>query len=364
MSLILGLGTALPDHRMNQADMSSSMARALKLDPVKAKRYSKIGCKTAIEHRFSVLSDFTHQDSSQWEFWGPNFPDIQPTLLDRNLRYHQEAPQLADNAVQKALTNWGGDPGDITHVIVVSCTGIMVPGIDVHLVDEFKLNPNVERFGIHFMGCFAALKGLAAAIALCHENPTHRVLVLCIELCSLHFQNSEHGDTLLANLLFADGAAAVVMGNDSANKDAWHVVKRASSLLPDSREFMSWNIGPSALEMHMTKEVPSHIRKHIKSFVHRMTDEQAVKQSAFAIHPGGKTILQSVESACDLKKDQTTASWEVLRDCGNMSSPTVLFILERLLQADHQPEQIVMLGFGPGLTAEGMVLRRGPADQD
>ncbi|MCH9769915.1 MAG: type III polyketide synthase [Gammaproteobacteria bacterium] len=357
MSTILGIGTAVPNFKMQQDYLASFMAKALKLNAAHAAKFEKVGVNTVIEERYSVLGDFLEEVEQDKVFLGANFPDSQPSLQLRNQRYQQEALPLAYRAARLACQSWGGDYQAITHVVVVSCTGIMMPGLDAHLVDQLSLNPKVERIGVHFMGCFGAFKGLAVASALSRENAKNRILLVCLELCSLHFQDSEHQDTLLANLLFADGCAAVIVG-DAANTNAGcKIIKRESYLLPGSRDTMSWDIGPTALEMHMTKETPAKIRSAIKPFVERLLPGKFA-EADFIIHPGGKAILHAVEMACQLKKTQTQHSWEILRRYGNMSSPTVLFILKRLLQDPDGQKQFVMLGFGPGLTVEGLLCQR------
>lgn len=357
MTAILGLGVAAPQYKMSQSDLAQLMAEALEFDATQSHQYQKIGANTAIDYRSSVLADFSNQLGEQKKFLGVTFPQPQPNLHQRNQRYQKEAPQLGIKAARNAMIDWGGDAKHITHVVVVSCTGVMVPGLDVSLVDALNLNPQVERFGIHFMGCFGALKGLALASALCKENPTHHVLVLCVELCSLHFQASDYQDTLLSNLLFADGAAAVIMSASANDNAQCKITKRQSFLLPHTRDTMSWDIGATALEMHMTRDTPNQIRNSIRPFVQELLDGDEIHSADFVIHPGGKAILHAVERACDLSKQQTQSSWEVLRNYGNMSSPTVLFILQRLLQQETVKPKIVMLGFGPGLTVEGMVLQ-------
>ncbi|MDF1653785.1 MAG: type III polyketide synthase [Coxiellaceae bacterium] len=356
MTAILGIGAAVPQYKMNQLDLAALIAKSLELDDVQSQRYQKIAKHSSIEHRYSVLDDFAEGLVHRQEFLGESLPQSQPSLYRRNIIYKQQAPLLASAAVKNAIKNWGGNTEEITHLIVVSCTGIIVPGIDVLLTESLSLQPDVERYGIHFMGCFGAFKGLAVADALCHENSNNKVLVVCVELCTLHFQDSENEDTLLSNLLFADGSAAAILGQDDDGQAKCRIVKRQSYLLPDSQCDMSWDIGSVALEMRISKRVPEAIREYILPFVEGLVGEENIESADFIIHPGGKAILHGVERACSLAKSQTTASWEVLRDYGNMSSATVLFILERYLQQQQLGRNIVMLGFGPGLTVEGMLL--------
>ena len=235
----------------------------------------------------------------------------------------------------------------------------MAPGLEFHLVDSLGLDRSVQRLGISFMGCFGAFKGLAIARTLAVEDPSHRILVVCTELCSLHFHLDGRLDTHVANALFSDGAAAVVVGSRPRPDETplFELIRNASLALEDSLELMTWEAADEGLVMRLSNEVPGLIEKHVKPFANELLEEALTFDNcSWALHPGGKAILQAIEQTCSLEPDQTTASWETLRDYGNMSSATFLFVLDRQRQGP-QRAYTVGLGFGPGLSIEGLLLR-------
>jgi predicted naringenin-chalcone synthase len=223
------------------------------------------------------------------------------------------------------------------------------------------LNRNVNRFGINFMGCFGAFKALEVANAFAQMDPKNRVLVVCTELCSLHLQDDLSSDTILANSLFADGASAVIVGNArGVNNESplYEIVKHSSFALDKSQNLMSWEASNRGYLMKLSGFVPLSLSRHIETFSNALIENCAsIAECDWAIHPGGKAILQVIEKKLSLKKEQTVSSWETLADYGNMSSATILFVLENLLKKKSTNKTVVGLGFGPGLSVEGNVLR-------
>jgi predicted naringenin-chalcone synthase len=238
---------------------------------------------------------------------------------------------------------------------------MMAPGIEFLLIEQLGLSRDVERLGINFMGCFGAFKGLAIAKALAKESSHHRVLVVCIELCSLHFQGDLEIDTMVANSIFADGAAAVVVGMEprTEEKPLLEMHSQGSAALDDTKDLMTWEAGDYGYQMRLSALIPSHLERNISSFAQRiMGSNIPFDHCTWAVHPGGKAILESITKACRLQKEQLAASYQVLYDYGNMSSPTFLFVLKEILKASCPKKWIVGLGFGPGLSIEGALLKR------
>lgn len=356
---IFGLATAVPEHWVGQQEAASRMIDAFALEGREADRLARIYERSSISKRHSVLEDF-QRPVSEWQFWGPQFPNVVPGMAARNEVYKREAPRLAAQAAEKALRQWGGKKEHITHVISVSCTGVLAPGIEFLLIDSLGLSRGVERLGINFMGCFGAFKGLAVAKALACENPSYRILVVCTELCSLHLQSEGHVDQHVANALFADGAAAVVVGGCPVQGESpqWELVRRASMAVEHSLDLMTWEAGNSGYVMRLSAEVPRRIEEHIESFAHQLVkSDTSLSQCAWAVHPGGKAILHAVEKACGLTPVHTEASWKVLDRYGTMSSATFLFVLEELSHSKEDCPWCVGLGMGPGLSIEGLLLR-------
>jgi predicted naringenin-chalcone synthase len=248
----------------------------------------------------------------------------------------------------------------ITHVITVSCTGFLAPGLDVALIRGLGLASTVQRTHIGYMGCHGALNGLRVARAFADAEPDARVLLCAVELCSLHFHYSWDPQKMIANAIFADGAAALVGApGETAPAGFWRASASGSCLLPNSTEAMTWTIGDHGFEMTLSKRVPGLIATHLRPWLEAWLAAQKLalaEVASWAVHPGGPRILSAVEEALGLSPEETAASRSVFAAYGNMSSPTVLFILDELIRSGAA-RPCVALGFGPGLMVEAMLFR-------
>lgn len=357
---LLALATAVPPHVYTQEEIARKSIDVFSLNQEKAEVVNRIYQNSSINQRYSIIEDF-HKPREEWDFWGSQYPQTVPGMTSRNMRYKQEAPKLALEAAKQALKRWGGDISQITHVISVSCTGVIAPGIEFLLMQELGLSSTVNRLGVNFMGCFGAFKGLSVARAFALENSKNRILLVCTELCSLHLQADQDGETLLANSLFGDGAAAAIVGADpqSAENPLWEIVRTHSLGFKNSLDKMSWEASDRGFLMRLSHTVPVLIGRQIKEFVEDLlTKEIEITQCDWAIHPGGKSIIQAVERALQLQPDLTKCSWETFANYGNMSSATFLFVLDHLSQQAERRSWTAGVGFGPGLSAEGILLRR------
>ena len=202
---------------------------------------------SAIQKRHSVIPDFNHT-RDEWKFWGSDYPKKIPGMSHRNNRYKEEAPKLAEQAARLVLERWGGDAASISHLISVSCTGMMAPGIEFHLMQNLGLSPTINRLGINFMGCFGAFKGLSVANAFAKENEKHRILLVCSELCSLHLQADQDIETMTGQALFADGAAGAVIGAQPTHGETplWEMIRSHSLGFKNSLEKC---LGKQAIEV-------------------------------------------------------------------------------------------------------------------
>jgi predicted naringenin-chalcone synthase len=252
-------------------------------------------------------------------------------------------------------------PSSITHLLTVSCTGFFAPGLDCALIERLALSPSVHRLHIGFMGCHGAFNALAAARDAVRADRNAKVLVCSVELCSLHLAYDFDPGQLVANGLFGDGAAAVVVGRPRRrDSSAWILRDCASQLLLDSRDAMTWKIGDHGFQMTLSPGVPNIIRRQLRDWVepwlsrHNLTLPDI---SDWAIHPGGPKILSAAAEALGLPESATRYSRAILREHGNLSSASVLFILQKM-GADENPGPCVAIGLGPGLMAEGMMLQR------
>jgi len=312
-----------------------------------------------VENRHSVLP---YQIAKQWlppcpaDLPAENRPTTAgPTTAERMRFYAEHAPPLAAAAARRALEAAQLEGSQITHLVTVTCTGFDAPGVDVALLGRLGLPRTTQRIQVGFMGCHGAINGLRVAEALATADPRARILLCATELCTLHYRFQWDPDKIVANALFADGAAAVVGSAPAANSNGgWTVAATGSCLIPDSEDAMSWRIGDNGFEMTLAARVPELIQRHLRPWLSAWLDQHGQSLESirsFAIHPGGPRILAAVEESLGLPRDATAVSREILAHHGNMSSPTVLFIINRLRELDS-PLPCLSLGFGPGLFAE------------
>jgi predicted naringenin-chalcone synthase len=367
MSLaIVGLGTAVPATRVTQAE-AMAVARALccRTDE-QATWLPGLYAHSGIDTRHFAFDaavmrdvlDGTRHSGSPFLPTG-SADDRGPTAGRRMRHYAEHAGPLAVGAARQALARSGLGPRQITHLVTVSCTGFRAPGVDVEIVKHLGLAATVQRTHVGFMGCHGALNGLRVARAYVEADPAARVLLCAVELCVLHYHYEWDPQRMIANALFADGAAAVVGVHDgAAPPDAWRVTASGACLFPDCEDAMTWSIGDYNFEMTLSKRVPALIGEGLRPWLEAWLADSGVAfadVASWAIHPGGPRILSAVEEALGLGREGATASREVFAEYGNMSSPTVLFILERL-RSRGAPRPCVALGFGPGLAAEAALL--------
>ena len=366
MSLTIhGLGTALPPHRLAEGDAATIAARVAlpeqEPSPSKRRLLETLHRRSGVAMRHIVLEDLTGKNSGHDQSF---FGATSPGTGERMRRYTQEAPPLALRAVRVALEQAQLPPERITHLVTVSCTGFHAPGVDLALMAALPLRPSVARTHVGFMGCHAALNGLRVAAGFTGADLEACVLLCAVELCSLHLQYGWEADRIVANALFADGAAALVASSEGPKagmKSAsglrrW--IASGSLLVPASAEAMSWAIEDHGFVMGLSPQVPDLIAEHLRPWLEGwLADHQLTLESigCWAVHPGGPRILSAVTETLGLDPALIEPSRSVLRDCGNMSSPTLLFILERLRRSGA-PGPCLAMAFGPGLCVEVALL--------
>jgi predicted naringenin-chalcone synthase len=357
---ILSLETAVPQYSQDQTEVADKMAAFLDLPPERAALLKRIFKGTCIEKRHTAIEDYVRNPMCG-DFLGDSSASSALGMSRRNEAYKQHALPLSLQSAEQALEAWGGPRESITHVVYVSCTGLVAPGIEFHLMNALGLNKSVQRFALNFMGCFGAFKGLAMARSFANEHPDHRILLVCTELCSLHFDLSGEPESFVPMAIFADGSAAAVVGQDPSDGETplFTIEKTASIALEDSLEDMSWEATDRGLRMALSPKVPEKVKGRARSFAETLIgSERRIADCDWALHPGGKAILNVIEERCGLSKDQTAPSWKVLKHYGNMSSSTFLFVLHEQLQRPTHRLWSVGIGFGPGLSMEGLVLER------
>ncbi len=351
---LLGIGTAVPSHSMSQEAAAELAKKFCCKTEEEARRLDTLYLRTQIRRRGSVLLN----ENSQLELTDPfllHALESGPSTRQRMERYIEEAVPLALRAARQALDESSTSSSEITHLITVSCTGFAAPGVDIALIKELNLSSNVSRTHIGFMGCHGALNGLRVASALAESAPDSRVLLSAVELCSLHFYYGWDPEKIVANGLFADGSAALVAAAGHQIEDKhWKLRASGAHIFPNSQNAMKWGIGDFGFEMELSPELPQLISSHLRSWLEDWLAGQnlEIKQiRSWAVHPGGPRILQAVRDSLGLSEKALAVSKEVLMEYGNMSSPTLLFILDRL-QKKNAPLPCVALGFGPGLAIE------------
>ena len=321
-------------------------------DPRLRPLFDRMASRSGIDHRYSVLtpdraSREFHVNAHEFYRRG-QFPDT----ASRMKIFERFAPVLAQRALNNlALTD--AERNGITHVLVTTCTGLYAPGLDFDIVDHLGLNTHVERTMIGFMGCYAAINGLKAARHIVRSESGAKVLMVNLELCTLHLQETFDLEQVLSFLVFSDGAAASLI---SAEPTGVELDSFRAVVIPQTRELITWKIRGIGFDMLLSGQVPGAIAKALEcSGGEVLADAQVADVQLWGVHPGGKSVLDAVERGLALPSDALAASREVLNRFGNMSSATVMFVLERLMAAAKPGERGCAMSFGPGLTAETML---------
>lgn len=313
---------------------------------------------SSIDKRHSVVRDFVGDDPGGFLYDRGEQEFLVPGTARRNEIYTRESGNLAGEAAREGLERSGTEPGVVTHLITVSCTGFFAPGPDIELVDKLCLRREVERYHIGFMGCYGAFPALRLARSICLADPDAVVLVVAVELCTLHLQATGDSDSLLAGSVFADGAAAAVVGSRPGGRAELVLDAFANTLIPGARDEMAWTVGDTGFEMKLSGRIPAVIECEARDALAPLLDRAGLSPqqvAEWAVHPGGRAILDRFEAALGLGADALWASRDVLRRYGNMSSATVLFVLERIIsQGPGGP--VAALAFGPGLAVESALL--------
>jgi predicted naringenin-chalcone synthase len=356
MSIYLhSIATVVPDTVYSQAEAGERMKKQYASDRRLERLVHRIYSQSGIEKRYSVVKDFV-LGAPEGPFYEPENHTLKlPSTKVRNDIYTEEAKKLFVCAAQKVLRASTFEAKDISHVVTVSCTGFFAPGPDYYIVKELGLPPSTHRYHVGFMGCFAAFPALKMAQAFCEADPNAVVLVISLELCSLHLQRSVDIDTIVAASVFADGGAAVIVSAKEPQGSALRADTFATTITPTGEEDMAWTIGDTGFDIVLSTYVPDILESNIQSVVQPLLEQASLTKSDvrhWAVHPGGRAILDKVRNGLDLDEAQLSIPRAVLRDYGNMSSATILFVLKDMLREAKNNEKIYAMAFGPGLTVE------------
>ncbi|MFW7414870.1 type III polyketide synthase [Demequina sp. SO4-18] len=373
---VRSIATAVPPTVLEQDRVRDLFASQADVTRAARRLIGAVFDASAIERRHTVMSDFAGTTSAAADFYDANSQTIlTPSTGTRNAVYTREVQPLLTRAAANAIDQAPGlDRSDITHVVTVSCTGFFAPGPDYVLVRDLGLHPSTRRLHIGFMGCYGAFPALRAAVSTCVAEPNAVVLIVCVELCTLHVRSANDPDTIVASSVFADGAAAAVVSARTApaGSTVLDIDAQETALTDGGEADMAWTIGDLGFEMVLSRYVPRIIEDQIVDallpLVGRLPQSAAPAWSdieRWAVHPGGRAILDRVQHALALTDEQMAPSRAVLRDYGNMSSATVLFILRQHLEVDGRtagvpsgPERVAAMAFGPGLTVESALFTR------
>jgi predicted naringenin-chalcone synthase len=353
---IAGIGTAVPVHRISQND-AAEIAKQYSCETAAQERLLKTLYRRAgVESRSSVVLERSDGPLDERQSF---YTAADPTTLGRMRKYEASAGALAAAACAEALQDAAVAPSRVTHLITVSCSGFYAPGFDISLIKQLPLPPSVARVHLGFMGCQGVFNALRVAQAFLEADPAAAVLLCALELCSLHHQYGWDAEKVVANALFADGSGAVVAINAPATKPhQYRLLASGSIVLENSEDAMTWRIGNQGFEMSLSPRVPGLICHHLRPWLEDWLASQNASLASvgsWAVHPGGPRILSAVSEAMSLDRAALAISQEVLANYGNMSSPTILFILDRFRTANTK-RPLVALAFGPGLTVEAALL--------
>lgn len=365
MSKIVSIGTAVPAFRHKQQDILQFMQHVYGLAPDDKRKLGFLYRQSAIDTRYSVIPDYS-KGVSEWKFY-PATENLEPfpSLEQRMVWYQKYAAPLSMYAIRDCLDG-KLKPGDVTHLITVSCTGMSAPGLDLQLMELLDLPRNAWRSSVNFMGCYAAVHALKVADALCRSDQHAKVLIVCTELCTLHFQREATMDNMASSLLFADGSAAALVTHSENRLRGLELAGFYGEVISRGKQDMSWELSSTGFLMTLSSYIPELVEADFAAITQRALQYMGFSQEQidhWCIHPGGKKILEAVVRSLQLPADALQTCADVLRQYGNMSSPTILFVLKKYLQqalsTSNAGNAAHLFGaaFGPGLTMETFVAR-------
>ena len=313
---------------------------------------------SGIEHRYSAIPDYSNE-INDWKFY-PQSENLEPfPSIERRMDFfNKHAGILSVAAIRDCIKNVIA-AREITHLVTVSCTGMSAPGLDLQVLELLELPKNIYRTSVNFMGCYAAIHALKIADSICKAEENAKVMIVCTELCTLHFQKEPTIDNITSSLLFGDGAAAVLVTHDDTSENGLRLDHFYSEVITRGKKDMAWEMSSSGFLMTLSGYVPQLLEEDFSPLVARALDQAGIKKQTitrWCIHPGGKRILDSIYKSLELINGELDDCYSVLQDCGNMSSATILFVLKKIMEKDQsKDEKIFGAAFGPGLTMETFV---------
>ena len=359
MSKIVSIGKAVPAYAHQQHDILSFMQRIYAMNEAGNRKLQFLYHQSGIDTRYSVIGDYT-KPAREWRFYPPteNLEPF-PALESRMHCYEQHAAPLSLEAIRDCLDGKLA-PREITHLITVSCTGMSAPGLDLEIVALLGLPKTIFRTSVNFMGCYAAIHALKLADALCASDGDAKILIVCTELCTLHFQRDPTMNNILSSLLFSDGSAAALVTQDDYPLRGLHIDGFYSEIIAKGEKDMSWELSSTGFQMGLSSYIPDLIEEDFAGLVTNALEKHHIPRevvSHWCIHPGGKKILDSIYKSLHFTNGHLDTSYQVLKEYGNMSSATILFVLQQMMSTFDYGKPNVVFGaaFGPGLTMESFI---------
>ena len=357
MSKIASIGTAVPAYKHEQMTIMDFMQRAYAMNDVEKRKLRFLYHHSGIDFRYSVIPDYS-RTIQEWKFY-PHSENLEPfPSLELRMAYYQKhAAALSVDAIRDCLDGKVKEH-EITHLITVSCTGMSAPGLDLQVLELMDLPKTIYRTSINFMGCYAAIHGLKMANTICLSDPKAKVLVVCTELCTIHFQRDPSMDNIASSLLFGDGSAAVLITADDNGDDGLSINSFYSEVIPRGKKDMAWELSSTGFLMTLSGYIPELIEEDFVALTNKAMvgkELSAADIDYWCIHPGGRKILEAIRKSMDLKEEQLKESYDVLREYGNMSSPTILFVLKKFFTHRQKNKKLFGAAFGPGLTMETFI---------
>ena len=358
LTKIIAIASQGGAHRITMEELGQYVKKTYGEKSLSSRKFGFLVRENSIAFKNSVIPDFIplYENPILFTAVNPN-----PSTKERMQIFDQKAIGLSTDVSNVALQKANLSPKDVTHIISTTCTGLSAPGLELQLTQALGLNHNVVKYGINFMGCYAAFHAIRLADTIMKSAPESKILVVCTELCSLHYRLDDCDDNLLSTYLFSDGCAAAILSNDTSSSSYFNVVDTHSVLIPEGKDDMAWNVGNHGFEMVLHKNIPMYLRQNLASVYQSFLTKNKIDShqvAKFAIHPGGKNILKAFESAIQIDSLDLAESYEILSNYGNMSSATVLFVLEKMLYDASKDAYVYTAAFGPGLTVEGALLQK------
>ena len=356
MAEIISIATAVPQYGHAQKDILGFMEDMYKLNAPDSRKLAYLYKQSGIEKRYSVIPDYT-LPRDQWEVF-PNDDREEFLLLDERMKlYRENALPLTLKAARNCMDGYLSS-NQITHLITVSCTGMSAPGLDLQLAECLRLPADIFRTSVNFMGCYAAVHALKLAKLICDTSPKANVLIAVTELCTLHFQKEFNADNAASSLLFADGSAAILVSASMKGRSVLRLKNFHSQIIYKGKADMSWELSSKGFLMSLSSYIPDIIQQDISALLQNVLQANQLNQediTHWCIHPGGKKILDAIEQQLKLDPCDLRFSRKVMANFGNMSSPTILFVLKEILETEKDIGHIFGVAFGPGLTMETFI---------